>query len=102
MAKLGFVTLIAAFIGTLSIVGLTANVAAAGKPCARTKFETTFLANACKKGGQDEAKKAMKAYLKEAKKKNADLTCNTCHTKVGGAYPNKPDSLKLFKEYGGK
>lgn len=102
MAKLGFVTLIAAFVATLTIVGLTTNDASAGKPCARTKFETKFLADACKNGGQDEAKKAMKAYLKDAKKKNPDLTCNTCHTKVGGAYPNKPDSLKLFKEYGGK
>ena len=101
MAKLGFVTLIAAFIGTLSIVGLTADDASAGKPCARKKFETKLAMDACKKGGQDEAKKVMKAYLKDAKKKNADLTCNTCHTKVGGAYPLKPDGTKKFKELGG-
>ncbi len=100
MAKLGFFTLIAAFIGTLTIVGLTSNDASAGKPCSRAKTETKFLGNACKKGGQDEAKKVMKAFLKDYKKTHAAATCTTCHAKVGGAYPLKPDGLRLFKEAG--
>jgi L-lactate utilization protein LutC len=80
----------------------TSKDASAGKACSRTKFDSTLVANACKKGGQDEAKKVMKAYLKEAKKKNASLGCPSCHSKVGGDFPLKPDGLKLFKENGGK
>lgn len=102
MAKLGFFSLIATFVGTLAVVGITSDDASAGKPCARQKIETKVLLDACKKNGQDEAKKVMKAFLKNAKKKNADLTCNSCHTKVGGNYPLKKDALKMFKEYGGK
>jgi hypothetical protein len=100
MAKLGFVSIIAAFVATLAIVGFTAQEASAGKPCVRKKFETTFLTEACKKGGQDEAKKQMKAFMKEAKKKKTDLTCASCHKKVGGDYPLKPDGTKLAKELG--
>jgi hypothetical protein len=102
MAKLGFLSLIAAFVGTLTVVGLTSDEASAGKACAHKKLETTLVTEACQKGGQDEAKKVMKTFLKDAKKQNADLTCASCHTKVGGDYPLKPDGLKLFKQYGGK
>ena len=100
MVKLGFLSLVAAFVGTLAVVNVLPE-ASAGKPCARTKFDTTQLAEACKKGGQDEAKKQMKAYLKLAKKKKPDMGCPTCHSKVGGNYPLKADGLKLYKEYGG-
>lgn len=102
MAKLGFASIIAAFVATLAIVGFTAQDASAGKPCSRTKFETKFLADACKAGGQDEAKKVMKAFLKDYKKKTPTATCNSCHTKVGGAYPLKPDGLKMAKDAGMK
>lgn len=102
MAKLGFASIIAAFVATLAIVGATSHDASAGKPCTRTKFETKFLTDACKKGGQDEAKKAMKGFLKEFKKTNASATCNTCHSKVGGAYPLKPDGLQKAKDAGMK
>ncbi len=102
MAKLGFASIIAAFVATLAIVGFTAQDASAGKPCAHTKIETKLLGDACKKGGQDEAKKAMKAFLKEYKKANPSATCNTCHTKVGGAYPLKPDGLQKAKDAGMK
>src|SRR5687767_11910073 len=97
MAKLGLFSLIAAFVGTLAIVGATSDDASAAKPCARKKFESKLVKDACQKGGQAEAKKMMKAYLKEAKKKNADLGCATCHSKVGGDYPLKPDGLKKYK-----
>jgi hypothetical protein len=102
MAKLGFVTLIAAFVSTLAIVGITSRDATAGKPCAHAKLESKMLQDACKKNGQDEAKKVMKAFLKEAKKKKPDVTCNSCHSKVGGDYPLKKDAWKLFGELGGK
>jgi hypothetical protein len=102
MAKLGLFTLIAAFAGALVLAGLTAETASAGKPCSRAKPQSKLLSDACTKGGQDEAKKQMKAFLKEAKKKNGDLTCNSCHAKVGGEYPLKPDGAKMFQELGGK
>ena len=102
MAKLGLFTLIATFVGTLAIAGMTSDTASAGKPCQHAKLESKMLKDACKKGGQDEAKKVMKAFLKEAKKKKASMTCNTCHSKVGGAYPLKPDGGKLFAEFGGQ
>lgn len=102
MAKLGFFSLIATFVGTLAFAAVTTPEASAGKPCATAKFRTKMAEAACKKGGQDEAKKQMKAFLKEAKKKNASVTCNSCHSKIGGDYPLKKDGLKLFTEYGGK
>ncbi|KAB2895983.1 MAG: hypothetical protein F9K40_15350 [Kofleriaceae bacterium] len=102
MAKLGFASIVTAFVATLAIVGFTAEDASAGKPCATAKPETKFLADACKKGGQDEAKKAMKGFLKGYKKTNPTATCNSCHTKVGGAYPLKPDALQKAKDAGMK
>ena len=102
MAKLGFASIIAAFVATLAIVGVTANDASAGKPCSRAKPETKFLGDACKKGGQDEAKKVMKGFLKEYKKTVPAATCNTCHSKVGGAYPLKPDGAQKAKDAGMK
>jgi len=101
MAKLGFVTLIAAFVATLTAVGFSTQDASAAKPCARTKFDSKMVKDACTKGGQDEAKKVMKAFLKEAKKKDAAVGCASCHSKVGGAYPLKPDGAKKFKDLGG-
>lgn len=101
MAKLGFASLLAVFIATLTLVAVTSHDASAGKPCSRAKFETKLVADACKKGGQDEAKKVMKAWLKEAKKKQAATACQTCHSKVGGAYPLKPTGLKAYKDLGG-
>ena len=96
MTKLALWSLLAA-LGVMS-----AMTASAAKPCARKKFETELVKAACAKGGQDEAKKVMKTFLKEAKKKNATLGCATCHSKVGGDYPLKPDGRKLFKDSGGK
>ncbi len=101
MAKLGLFTLIAAFAGTLALTGLTADTASAGKPCSRAKPQFKLVIEACRKGGQDEAKKQMKAFVKEAKKQHGDLTCNTCHAKVGGDFPLKPDGAKKFQELGG-
>ena len=102
MAKLGFASIVAAFVATLALVGFTAEDASAGKPCATAKPVTKFLAEACKKGGQDEAKKAMKGFLKTYKKTNPTATCNSCHSKVGGAYPLKPDGLQKAKDAGMK
>lgn len=101
MLKYGLAALAAAALTTLSAVTLVGS-ADAGAPCKRKKFETTLVADACKAGGQAKAKDAMKKWMKEAKKKHPTVGCATCHTKVAGDYPLKPDGMKLFKEMGGK
>jgi UDP-N-acetylmuramoylalanine-D-glutamate ligase len=101
MAKLALATLVAAALSTLAVVGLTSSGVDAATACKTKKFETTLVAEACKTD-QKKAKDEMKKWMKVAKKQKADLACATCHSKVGGAYPLKPDALKLFKELGGK
>ena len=100
MIKLGLASLVAAALATLSLVTLS-GTADAADPCKRAKFETKMVAEACKKGGQKAAKDVMKKWMKDAKKKNASIGCASCHSKVAGAYPNKPDAMKLYKELGG-
>jgi hypothetical protein len=102
MLKLGLASLVAAALATLSIVTLTGGDADAAAPCKRAKFETKMVADACKKGGQAEAKKVMKSWMKEAKKQDSGLTCASCHTTLAGTYPNKPDAVKKYKALGGK
>lgn len=70
--------------------------------CVRTKFDTKMTEDACKKGGQKEAKKAWKAWQKEAKKAGVELSCKSCHTKLAPEFPLKPDALEQFKKAGGK
>lgn len=79
-----------------------ADAPAAPAPCNRTKFETKMTEEACKKGGQEEAKKAFKAWLTEAKAKDATLTCKTCHANMAPKFDLNPDALKKFKDLGGK
>jgi hypothetical protein len=93
----------------LTIAGMIAGVtlsstndAVAGAACKRTTFETKLVGDACKKGGQAEAKKVMKKWLKGAKKKEAGLECKSCHTKLAPKYDLKPDGLQKFKDLGGK
>jgi hypothetical protein len=73
----------------------------AGDPCSRKTFQTKLVEAACKAGGQDQAKKEMKAFLKKIQEKKEDFTCLNCHTSVDAGYPLKGDGLKLFKQYGG-
>lgn len=107
MAKLGITSLVAAVLATLALVTLAPSRVDAGAPCKTTKFQTTLVKDACTAGGQKAAKDEMKKWTKTAKKQQADLACATCHSKVGGAYPLKPDAgaklggLKLFEKLGG-
>jgi len=102
MAKLGLLALVLGFAGVIAGVTLSPTEAVAGKACVRTTYETKLLEDACKKGGQAEAKKAMKAFLKTAKKKEAKLDCKSCHTKLAPKYELKDDGLQKFKDLGGK
>lgn len=101
MAKLGIASLVAAVLATLTVVTLSASDVDAAAGCKRTKFETTSVAEACKAGGQKGAKDQMKKWMKEAKKKKPSIACASCHSKVAGDYPLKPDGLKMYKELGG-
>jgi hypothetical protein len=70
----------------------------AGKPCARSAFKTDLVKQACKDGGQTAAKKAMKDFVKKAKKTEPDLACDSCHTKVGGDFPLTKDGVTKFEK----
>jgi len=108
MAKLGIASFIAAALATLALVTLAPSGVDAATPCKATVFKTELVKEACAKpNGQKVAKDEMKKWMKTAKKQQADLACATCHSKVGGAYPLKPDAgaklggLKLFEKLGG-
>ncbi|HUH01827.1 MAG TPA: hypothetical protein VML75_07510 [Kofleriaceae bacterium] len=73
----------------------------AGKPCARTKFESPAVKKACTEGGQTAAKKLMKDFVKQAKKVEGgdpELACDSCHTKVGGDFPTNKEASAKFKK----
>ncbi len=108
MAKLGIASFVAAVLATLALVTLAPSGVDAATPCKTTAFKTELVKTACAKPeGQKAAKDEMKKWMKTAKKQQSDLACATCHSKVGGAYPLKPDAgaklggLKLFEKLGG-
>ncbi|MGB0864229.1 MAG: hypothetical protein ACPG19_10075 [Saprospiraceae bacterium] len=71
-----------------------------GKDCNRKVFKTKLCKEACEKGGQKEAKKAMRNFVKKAKKITGDkIACGTCHAKLSGGYPLKKEGLSLFRKY---
>ena len=88
-------------LATLTLVTLSPHSVDAATACKHKKLETTMVADACKTGGQKAAKDKMKEWMKAAKKKKADLACASCHSKVGGDYPLKPDGMKMYKDLGG-
>ena len=98
MAKIGILASIATIVASLGIASLSSSDAQAVTPCVTTDFKTQMVKNACAKGGQPEAKNAMKKFMKEAKLKS----CNACHSKLAPKYPLKKDGLDQFKKLGGK
>ena len=98
MKKLALIILASAAVAVFSMS--TPQFADAGKDCARTKFQTSLIERACKRGGQKAAKKAMRHFVKVAKKSTREkITCKTCHSKVSGNYPLKKDGLENFKRF---
>ena len=96
MKKLALIILAGASVAILSLSA--PQTADAGKDCARKEFKTDLVKNACKKGGQKAAKKAMRTFMKKAKKATKKkMTCKTCHTKASGDYPLKKDGLKEYQ-----
>ena len=102
MSRFAFLGIALTFAGLIAGVTLSSNDAVAGAACKRTTFDTKLVGDACKKGGQAEAKKAMKKFLKKAKKTEAGLECKSCHSKLAPKYELKPDGLEHFKNLGGK
>jgi hypothetical protein len=99
MLKLGFFASIATILGTLAFASLTAEPAdAEGTACVHKDLKTDLIKQACEKGGQQEAKTAMKAFMKEKKIKS----CNECHAKLSPSYDLKPNGLDQFTKAGGK
>lgn len=98
MKKFALIILAGASIAVLSLGA--PEQADAGKDCARKEFKTKLVQDACKKGGQAEAKKAMREFMKKAKKASGDkITCTSCHTKSSGDYPLKKDGMALYEKY---
>lgn len=99
MLKLGFFASITTIVGALAFATLTAAPADAdGTACVHKDFKTELVKQACEKGGQIEAKNAMKAFMKEKKLKS----CNECHSKLSPSYDLKGDGLEKFQKMGGK
>lgn len=99
MAKLGLFASITTIIGALVFGAVRSTpTAEAGDACKRSDFKTELVRDACKKGGQKEAKAVMKKWMKEKKIK----TCNACHTKLAPSYELKADGLEQYKKAGGK
>jgi hypothetical protein len=102
MVRLAVCSFVLSIAAVLTAITVAPTEAIAAKACKRTTFETKLVADACKKGGQAEAKKVMKTWLKAAKKKDAKLECGSCHSKLAPTYALKPDGLQKYKDLGGK
>src|SRR4051812_28780459 len=98
MSKLGFFAAITSLLGALTFATLSSPAEADGTACVHTEFKTELVKQACTKGGQKEAKDAMKAFMKEKKIKS----CNQCHAKLAPKYELKADGLDQFTKAGGK
>lgn len=63
---------------------------------------------ACEKGGQDEAKKQMIAFVAKNDSKGQKLikskifTCNACHDKLDPNFERKAEAFELYTKLGGK
>ncbi|HEY0192519.1 MAG TPA: hypothetical protein VGC42_15475 [Kofleriaceae bacterium] len=98
MSKLGFFALLTSVLGALTFASMSSPAEADGAACVHKDLKTDLVKQACAKGGQPEAKAAMKAFMKEKKIKS----CNECHSKLAPSYDLKPDGLDQFTKAGGK
>ncbi len=98
MSKLGLIASILSMAGVLTFATINASAEDAPAPCVHKDFKTELVKQACEKGGQPEAKTAMKAFMKDKKIKS----CNQCHAKLAPNYELKKDGLDQFQKAGGK
>lgn len=98
MSKLGLFASVLSIAGVLAFATFSSSAEADATACVHTDFKTELVKQACAKGGQPEAKNAMKAFMKEKKIKS----CNQCHSKLAPKYDLKTDGLDQFQKAGGK
>ena len=99
MAKLGFLLSLSLIIGGVTFGSMSSPTAQPAAPaCVTKEFKTELVKEACAKGGQKQAKEAMKAWNKEKKIKS----CNQCHSKLAPNYELKKTGLDDYKKLGGK
>lgn len=98
MSKLGFFALLTSVVGALAFATMSSPAEADNAACTHKEFKTELVKQACEKGGQPEAKTAMKQFMKDKKIKS----CNACHAKLAPSYDLKPDGLEQFQKAGGK
>jgi hypothetical protein len=72
------------------------DVSAAGTPCSADSAKVPAVDAACKKGGKEEAKKAMKALTDKAVAAGDKVKCADCHSDAGPAYKTKADAKDQF------
>ena len=98
--KLGLIAAVSTIAGALTFASLrgTPATADAADACQRTEFKTEMVRDACKAGGQKQAKDAMKKFNKD----NNIKSCNQCHTKLAPTYELKDDAYEQFAKLGGK
>jgi hypothetical protein len=75
MSRFALMTLLTGFLATVALGGL----ASAGDKCTIATSGDSETAKACAKGGRQEAKKAMKRMVADAKAKGQKFTCEGCH-----------------------
>ena len=80
----------------------------AGPACVQKEFKTQMVKVACEKGGQDEAKKQMIAFVAKNGDKGQKLikskifTCNACDENLDPNFDRKPEAFDLYTKLGGK
>ncbi len=92
---------------TLALIAVpTVGRSAGPTPCVARSFETEMVKAACEKGGQDEARKQMSAFiLKQAPKPEKGkpaMSCKACHSSLAPKFERTPDALSFYKALGGK
>ena len=102
MVKLGLLASIATIVGALAFA--TISQADNPTPCKHTDFHTQIAKDACGKGGQPAAKKAMQDWVKTVKIDGVTPTCSPkfCHKNLAPNYDLNDDAFDKFKKAGGK
>ncbi len=99
MAKLAFFASIATIVGALGFATMSSADDDKPTPCKHTDFKTKLVSEACKKGGQKEAKTQMQAWVKKHKVDGKTPTCSTsfCHKNQAPNYDLNDQAYDKFK-----
>jgi hypothetical protein len=90
---------LALVLSSVFTAGLVVSSASADgpKPCLKANYEIAQVKAACDKGGQDEAKKMMKALTDKAKAAGKEIKCNSCHENLKD-YKLTPNGMADLKK----